>query len=163
MTQPFSLAQKLRILVNHRALVAVDGEWVAIARFAFGTMNAASRWRRLRRAGCAVKCGCGCGIWARLEDIQFDHERQHAAGGSTVIANGRPLRTAPCHAAKSASEQAVTGWVVSVRRKFRVRDKEEMREARQGAARSAWASRTRGLLSRALQSRPFPKRFEVRS
>lgn len=163
MTKPFTLREKLRILVNHRALVVQDGAFVPIGRFVFGTMNAHGRWRRLRKAGCAVKCACGCAVWARLDDIDFDHIQEHAAGGPTVIGNGRPLRRRPCHAKKSAASMAVTGWVTRTRRKLRVREKSEIGQG-SGDTRTRSSFPSRGFQKgrRPLKSRPSPQRQEAR-
>lgn len=120
MTKPFSPRQKYRILVAHGALVLVGGELTPIARVVYGTLSETKRFAIVKRLGAAVRCACGCAVWASLSDIQFDHERQHAAGGLTSIGNGRPLRARPCHAEKSAAEQAITGKVTSVRRKLSV-------------------------------------------
>jgi hypothetical protein len=117
-TKPFSSLKKYRILVNHGALVVVDGAFVPIAKVAFGTMSRTKRYALCRKWGAAVRCACGCGVWARLSDVDFDHVKEHVSGGLTAIANGAPLRRQPCHAAKSAVMAAVTGKVRKVRRKL---------------------------------------------
>lgn len=121
MTVPFSQAQKFRILVRFEAQIIFNGALIPVSRFAYGTESDEKRFRLLRRQlNCVVKCACGCETWAPLRDIDFDHERAHVSGGLTSISNGRPLRRTPCHAAKSASEQEVTGWVTRVRNKLSV-------------------------------------------
>lgn len=163
MTKPFSTKQKLRILVWHGAVALHRGEFVPIARLPFGTMNAAKRYARLMVAGCAVKCACGCEVWAKLQDIDFDHDRDFVSGGPTVIANGRPLRRQPCHAAKSARARAVTGKVTRARRKLRVREKPTSRDGDQPSP--PQRARTRSSIPSRLfpkVSRPFPQRREAR-
>lgn len=120
MTRPFSPRIKYRILVAHGALVLVGGTLVPIAHVVYGTLSETKRFAIVKRAGAAVRCACGCDVWATLAEIQFDHAKAHVSGGLTSIGNGRPLRARPCHAAKSAAEQAVTGKITSVRRKLSV-------------------------------------------
>lgn len=120
MTRPFTPRQKFRILVHHEALVLVAGELVPIARVAFGTMSETKRFALAKAWGGAVKCACDCGVWAPLAEIEFDHVKEHVAGGPTAIMNGAPLRRRPCHAAKTAASAAVTGKVRRVRRKLSV-------------------------------------------
>lgn len=163
MTKPFTDRQKVRILVAYGALMRDGESWVPIAQYRFGTMNKSKRLAIARRVGCAVKCACGCETWALLQDIEFDHDKEHANGGATVIANGQPLRRTPCHAAKTAASQAVTGLVRKVRRKLRVRSKDEVWEERHGAGRTSKPRRRPFPKSRRpMRSRPFPTRHEVR-
>lgn len=160
MTKPFTAAQKFRILVHHRAVVVEDGTFVPIAKVRFGTISKARRFRLAQQWGCAVLCACGCGVWARLDDVQFDHERQHALGGATVLANGRPLRATPCHRAKTAGEQALISHCDKVARKLRVRSKDEVREARQRAGRHGRRLQSRSSFpSRRIGSSPMRSRF----
>lgn len=163
MTKPFTAAQKLRILVHYRALIVQDGAFVPIARVRFGTMSKSRRFALARQWGCAVQCACGCGVWARLEDVQFDHTKLHALGGPTVLANGRPLRTNPCHQAKTACEQAIVAHCDKLGRKLRVRTKDEVREARANARRPGRPLRTRSSFpSRRIGSSPMRSRFPQR-
>ncbi len=120
MTRPFTPAQKFRILVNHEAVMLVAGEAVPVSRFHWGTLSNTKRFAIARRLNCAVKCSCGCGVWAPLSEIDFDHVKEHVSGGLTAIKNGAPLRRKPCHAAKSAEMAAVTGKVRRVKRKLTV-------------------------------------------
>lgn len=169
MTKPFSPAQKHRILVHNGALVVQDGAFVPIAQVRFATLSLHRRFKLAREWGCAVKCACGCGVWARLQDVDFDHIKDHVMGGPTAIANGRPLRRQPCHAAKSAASQAVTGKVTRVRRKLSVtRRRDAEPSPATTAKRSAWPTRSftsskikRRIASRPMQSRPFPQRHEA--
>lgn len=125
MTRAFTPKQKFRILVRHGAVV-LDGLGTAtpVAQATHGTSDT-NRYLQLRSIDRApgyavfVRCACPCQVWARLRDIQFDHETPHVSGGPTVISNGRPIRTRPCHSAKSGGEQATTGWCVRVRNKHR--------------------------------------------
>lgn len=166
MTKPFSTPQKLRILVAYGALMREGDGWVPIGQYRFGTMNKAKRYAIAKRAGCAVKCACGCETWAPLQDIEFDHDKDHANGGPTVIANGRPLRRTPCHAAKTAASQAVTGKITRVKRKLTVRrlEREEGQDLERPDRRT-WGRRpfpSRPLKgSRPMRSRPFPQRHEA--
>lgn len=119
MSRSFTPRQRYRILVAHAAQVIVDGDLVHVARYVYGVQSETRRYAMLRKLNCVVRCACGCDVWAALRDIQFDHETPHAAGGLTVIKNGRPIRTRPCHVAKSGGEQVTTGWCTRVRRKLR--------------------------------------------
>jgi len=165
MTKPFTPRQKYRILVAYDAQVIVDGALVPVAHYVYGTPGDERRFKMLRRdLNCAVRCACGCDTWAALSDIDFDHERQHAAGGLTEISNGRPLRRTPCHVAKSASEQVVTGWVTRVRNKLSVtitRDDSNSPESR--TRKWSWPPRSFPKSSRPMQSRGFQKRWEPRT
>jgi hypothetical protein len=163
MTKPFTAPQKLRILVHHGAMVLDAGAWVPIGQYRFGTMNRVKRFKILQRVGCAVKCACGCGVWAPLPDIQFDHEHQHALGGATVISNGRPLRTDPCHRAKSAAENTLIADCDRIGRKFRVRSKDEIAAERATTPRwhRSFPSRRFPAATRALAARRFPTRRET--
>lgn len=120
MTKPFTPAQKFRILVTYDAQVIVDGALVHVARYVYGTMSETRRFAMLRDLDCIVRCACGCGVWAPLRDIQFDHETPYVQTRRSLISDGRPLRRAPCHVEKSAREQKVTGKVTRVRRKLSV-------------------------------------------
>jgi hypothetical protein len=150
-TRPFTPAQKFRILVTYDALVVVDGVFAPIGKVIFGTLSNHKRYALCRKWGAVVRCACGCGVWARLEDIDFDHHQDHVMGGLTAISNGRPLRRNPCHAAKTAKGAAITGKVRRVRRKLSV-----TRRCGEGLApaplkRRPWPTRS-------IQSRPFPQR-----
>lgn len=140
MTRAFTPAQKFRILVNHGALALWGGAFLPVSQVPFGTMNLEKRFRNLQRIGGAVKCGCGCDVWARLQDVEFDHIKNWASGGRSTLENGQPLRTYPCHRnEKCAGEQVVTGWVRRVRRKLATRqalyeDKDPPRQGSQCAA-----------------------------
>ena len=121
MTRPFSPAQKFRILVSFDAQIIVDNTLTNVSRYAYGTERDDKRFGMLRRElNCAVRCACGCGVWAPLSAIDFDHEIPHVQTQRSLISDGRPLRRTPCHVAKSASEQVVTGWVTRVRNKLSV-------------------------------------------
>lgn len=120
MTRPFTPRQKYRILVAHDAQVIVDGALVHVARYVYGTQSETRRFAMLRDLDCIVRCACGCGVWAHLRDVDFDHETPHVQTRRSLVSDGRPLRRAPCHAEKSAREQKVTGKVTRVRRKLSV-------------------------------------------
>ena len=143
MTKPFSPRMKYRILVGHGALVVVDGVFVPIARVAYGTMSETKRFALTRAWGYAVQCACGCKVWAPGQDIQFDHETPHVQTRRSLISDGRPLRRSPCHAAKSAAEQAITGKVTSVRRKLTVAlGLKPLKEGREIVKGRVWPSRS---------------------
>lgn len=120
MTRPFTPRQKFRILVTYDAQVIVDGALVHVARYVYGTQSETRRFAMLRDLDCIVRCACGCGVWAQLRDVDFDHETPHVQTQRSLTSEGRPLRRAPCHAEKSAREQKVTGKVTRVRRKLSV-------------------------------------------
>ena len=146
MTRPFTPRQKYRILVTHGAMVLVEGELRPIARVAFGTISETRRYQLARTWGGAVRCACGCGVWAPLGDIEFDHVKEHVSGGPTAIENGAPLRRRPCHAAKTAASAAVTGKVRRVRRKLSVtiglRENDSSPQARH--SHRSWPTRSLG-------------------
>lgn len=154
MTKPFSPGQKFRILVRYCALVLQDGEFTPIAQVRFGTLSTHKRFALCRKWGTAVRCACGCGVWAPLAEIDFDHVKEHVTGGLTEIGNGQPLRREPCHQAKSAIGAAITGKVTRTRRKLSVTLK---RDAQHSPARKrrAWPTRP-------LEGRPFDTRFRKR-
>jgi hypothetical protein len=123
MTRPFSDAQKLRILVNHGAMVIDHGQLKPIHHTLWGSPHATKRMEQLRSMFVAVRCACGGALssscdgtqWLRLADVEFDHHLAHTFGGATHQENGRPLAPA-CHAVKSAGE---TKAVKKIRRILR--------------------------------------------
>lgn len=155
MTKPFSPGQKYRILVRFDALVLQDGAFTPIAQVRFGTLSTHKRFALCRAWGTAVRCACGCGAWAPLAEIDFDHVDEYVKGGPTAIGNGQPLRRDPCHKAKSAIGAAVTGKVTRTRRKLSVTLKRDAQHSPSSAKRRAWPTRS-------LQSRPFDTRFRKR-
>jgi len=165
MTKPFTPRQKYRILVAYDAQVIVGDALVPVARYAYGVVSETRRYAMLRRElNCAVRCACGCGVWAPLSAIDFDHETPHVQTQRSLTSDGRPLRRTPCHVAKSASEQVVTGWVTRVRNKLTVtatRDDSTSKESR--TRKWSWPQRSFPKSSRPMQSRPFPKRLESRT
>lgn len=165
MTKPFTPRQKYRILVAHDAQVIVDGALVPVAHYVYGTQSETLRYRELRvKVNCAVKCACGCDTWAPLSAIDFDHETPHVQTQRSLISDGRPLRRTPCHVAKSASEQVVTGWVTRVRNKLSVTTglrEDDSPTAR--PSRRSWPQRSFPKSSRPMQSRGFQKRWEPRT
>ena len=166
MTRPFSPAQKFRILVSFDAQIIVDNTLTHVSRYAYGTGNDAKRFRMLRRElNCVVRCACGCDTWAPLSAIDFDHEIPHVQSQRSLTSEGRPLRRTPCHHAKSASEQKVTGKVTRVRNKLSVttglREDDSPRAAR--TSRRSWPQRSFPKSSRPMQSRGFQKRWEPRT
>lgn len=168
MTRPFTPAQKFRILVHHRALIVVDGAFVPIARVKWGTESKTKRFALARKWGCAVQCACGCGVWAVLADVDFDHDKEHVAGGLTSIMNGRPLRRSPCHHAKNARGAAVTGQVRRRKRKLSVTVKRGESLAPAPFKRRSWPTRSltnpnvkRRIPSSPMRSRSFPQRHEA--
>ena len=165
MTRPFSPAQKFRILVSFDAQIIVDNTLTNVSRYAYGTERDDKRFGMLRRElNCAVRCACGCGVWAPLSAIDFDHEIPHVQSQRSLTSEGRPLRRTPCHHAKSASEQVVTGWVTRVRNKLSVTT--GIREDDSPRARNShrsWPQRSFPKSSRPMQSRPFQKRLEPRT
>lgn len=120
MTKPFTPAQKFRILVMHGAMMLAQDTAIPIARFPWATLSSTKRYEIAKRLNCVVRCACGCGVWAPLAEIDFDHKHEHVNGGLTAISNGAPLRRQPCHAAKTAASAAVTGKVTSCRNKLSV-------------------------------------------
>ena len=166
MTRPFSPAQKFRILVTFDAQIIVDNTLTHVSRYAYGTGNDAKRFRMLRReVNCAVRCACGCDTWVPLSAIDFDHEIPHVQSQRSLTSEGRPLRRTPCHHAKSAVEQKVTGKVTRVRRKLSVttglREIDSISQETRHSRRS-WPQRSFPKSSRPMQSRPFQKRLEPR-
>ena len=121
MTKPFTPRQKFRILVRFDAQIIEAGTLTRGSSYAYGTDNDTKRFRMLRRTlNCAVRCACGCGVWAPLSAIDFDHEIPHAQSQRSLTKDGRPLRRTPCHHAKNAIEQKVTGKVTRTKRKLRI-------------------------------------------
>lgn len=155
MTKPFSPGQKYRILVHFGALVLQDGEFTPIAQVRFGTLSTHKRFALCRKWGAAVRCACGCGVWAPLAEVDFDHVKEHVSGGWTEIANGQPLRRDPCHYAKSAIGSAVTGKVTRTRRKLSVTLMKRDAQLSPARKRKAWPTRS-------LPSRPFDTRLRKR-
>lgn len=153
MTKPFTPRQKYRILVAYDAQVIVGDALVSVARYAYGVVSETRRYAMLRRElNCAVRCACGCGVWAPLSAIDFDHETPHVQTQRSLTSDGRPLRRTPCHVAKSAVEQKVTGKVTRVRNKLSVTT--GLREDDSPTART---TRRSWPTLRRLPSRPFPK------
>jgi hypothetical protein len=120
MTRAFTPHQKYRILVNHGAVILRGDEVVRLSRFFWMTGSETKRFGMLRRLNCAVRCSCGCGVWAPLREIDFDHVKEFVNGGLTAIENGAPLRRTPCHEAKTSASAAVTGKVTRTKRKLSV-------------------------------------------
>ena len=165
MTVAFSPAQKFRILVRFDAQIIVDNTLTHVSRYAYGTERDDKRFGMLRkRVDCAVRCACGCDVWAPLCDIDFDHVKEFVSGGLTAVSNGQPLRRTPCHAEKSAIGAGVTGWVRKARRKLSVttglRDDDSPRAR---PSRRSWPQRSFPKSSRPMQSRGFQKRWEPRT
>lgn len=167
MTVAFSPAKKYRILVTFDAQIIVGDALVPVARYAYGVISETRRYAMLRRElNCAVRCACGCGVWAPLSAIDFDHEIPHVQSRRSLASDGRPLRRTPCHHAKSASEQKVTGKVTRVRNKLSVttglREIESISQETRHSRRS-WPQRSFPKSSRPMQSRGFQKRWEPRT
>jgi len=141
-TKPFTPRQKYRILVAHDAQVIVDGALVHVARYVYGTMSETRRFAMLRGLDCIVRCACGCGVWAPIAEIDFDHKHEHVNGGPTAISNGAPLRRQPCHAAKTAASAAVTGKVTRVRRKLSVTIRRNDSPCQGARPRRSWPTRS---------------------
>ena len=165
MTVAFSPAKKYRILVTFDAQVIVGDALIPVARYAYGVVSETRRYAMLRRElNCAVRCACGCGVWAPLSAIDFDHEIPHVQSRRSLASDGRPLRRTPCHVAKSAVEQKVTGKVTRVRNKLSVTTglrEDDSPTAR--PSRRSWPQRSFPKSSRPMQSRPFQKRWEPRT
>lgn len=146
MTRPFSPRQKYRILVAHDAVVIWNDELVTLPRFHWMTMSETKRFGILRRFNCAVRCACGCDTWAPLREIDFDHVKEFVSGGETAIRNGAPLRRSPCHAKKTASSAATTGWVRRTKRKLSVTAKRDddspVSESTARTVRRSWPTRS---------------------
>lgn len=164
MTVAFSPAKKYRILVTFDAQIIVGDALVPVARYAYGVVSETRRYAMLRRLACIVKCACGCDTWAPRGHIEFDHEHNWASGGRSALSNGRPLRRTPCHVAKSAVEQKVTGKVTRVRNKLSVTTGlREDDSPRARTSRRSWPQRSFPKSSRPMQSRGFQKRWEPRT
>lgn len=171
MTRPFSTSQKFRILVRFDAQIIIDGHLVPVSQYAYGTMSDTKRFGMLRRLDCAVRCACGCDTWAPLWSIDFDHETPHVQTQRSLVSDGRPLRRTPCHHAKNAVEQKVTGKVTRVRNKLSVTTGlREDDSSLQGdsypktrTSRRSWPQRSFPKSSRPIPSRGFQKRWEPRT
>lgn len=144
MTVAFSPAKKYRLLVAFDAQIIVGDTLVPVARYTYGVVSETRRYAMLRRLACIVKCACGCDTWAPRGHIEFDHEHNWASGGRSALSNGRPLRRSPCHVAKSAVEQKVTGKVTRVRRKLSVTTGIRENDSRSPArhSRQSWPKRS---------------------
>lgn len=117
----FSPAQRYIILVNYGAVVIVNDALLPLPSYHWGTESGTRRFAMCRRLDVAVRCACGCDVWAPIREIQFDHIKEWISGGLTVIGNGAPLRATPCHAGKTAASAALNGKIVRTRRKLATR------------------------------------------
>lgn len=124
MTRPFTNAQKLRILVNHRARVVDGGALKPIHQTMWHSMVPSKRMQQLRAMPMAVQCACRGELsplcdgtqWLRLADVEFDHHLAHTFGGATHQENGRPL-SRECHAVKSSRETKAVRKITRILRK----------------------------------------------
>jgi hypothetical protein len=138
MTKPFSIPQKLRILVEHGAVVLEREDLKPLHHLLWVSPSASKRWQQLKPLVVAVRCACQGELsetcdgtqWVPLSLVEFDHHLAHTFGGATHQRNARPL--APeCHAVKSAREKTAASKADRIRRK---------RSAKK-PARSRWPSR----------------------
>mgnify|MGYP003646800049 CR=1 FL=1 len=110
---------KWRVLVNYGAQVWQDGDWHPVQAVRYtGKPTATTKLNAARKAGCRVKCACGCGVWAPLADIEFDHQQARINGGATTIGWIQPLRRDPCHRAKTQTDLRLRDKVKRIREKF---------------------------------------------
>lgn len=150
MTRPFSIAQKLRILVQHGAKVVERGKLKPLHLLFWISPTATKRWTQLKNLPVAVQCACRGELspacngtqWLPLAIVEFDHHLAHTFGGETHQRNGRPLAPA-CHAVKSARE------TIAVRKVGRIKAKHEGERkphrkwpTRKLSGRTSWPKRT---------------------
>jgi hypothetical protein len=110
---------KWRVLVNYGAVIWQDGAWVPVHHVRYtGKPTARTKINAARLAGCQVKCACGCGVWASMGEIEFDHQQARINGGATTISWLQPLRRDPCHRAKTRIDLKIRDKVARIREKF---------------------------------------------
>lgn len=149
MTKPFSIAQKLRILVEHGAVVLERDELKPLHHLLWISPTASKRWQQLKPLLVAVRCACQGELsatcdgtqWVPLAVVEFDHHLAHTFGGATHQRNGRPL--APeCHAVKSARETIAFKKVVRIRAKHTGEKKPHRKwPSRKLTGRTSWPKR----------------------